>query len=214
MSSQYHKIQTIYKRDPETKYKTLLIGDYAKPEFGYLANCKWRWTEKLHGMNMRIMWDGEKVTLGGRTDNAQIHAGLVTHCHETFHTKLMEGHFGADSVTLFGEGVGPKIQKGGGRYFDTHKFILFDVRIGDFWLESNNVYDIVKSLSCYDAPLAMVGTLEDAVSWCRREHHSAFQLGDGGEPQLAEGLVGRPLVELTNRYGERVITKIKRKDFM
>ena len=28
----YHKIQTVYKRAPENKYKTLLIGDFAIPE--------------------------------------------------------------------------------------------------------------------------------------------------------------------------------------
>jgi len=119
MSETYHKIQTVFKRDPHNKFKTLLLDQYAKPEFEYLANCPWRWTEKLHGMNMRVMWDGSKVTLGGRTDNAQIPSGLVTHCYETFNVKRMNDVFGADTVTLFGEGVGPKIQKGGGRYFNT-----------------------------------------------------------------------------------------------
>ena len=30
--NEYHKIQTVFKRDPETKYKTLLIGEYSVPK--------------------------------------------------------------------------------------------------------------------------------------------------------------------------------------
>ncbi|MBU1082564.1 MAG: hypothetical protein KKB59_18905, partial [Spirochaetes bacterium] len=45
----YHKIQTVFKRDPETKFKTLLIGDFALPEFEYLKNNLWVYTEKVDG---------------------------------------------------------------------------------------------------------------------------------------------------------------------
>ena len=41
MSTQYHKIQTVYKRDPMTNYKTLLDGEFSLPEFEYLANNDW-----------------------------------------------------------------------------------------------------------------------------------------------------------------------------
>ena len=74
----YHKIQTVYKRDPVTKYKTLLEGEYSLPEFEYLADNEWVWTEKVDGTNIRVMWDGwKKLSFGGRTDNAQIPTPLV-----------------------------------------------------------------------------------------------------------------------------------------
>ena len=33
----YPKIHTVFKRDPATKHKTLLEGEYSLPEFAYLA---------------------------------------------------------------------------------------------------------------------------------------------------------------------------------
>ena len=67
---EYHKIQTVYLRDPETKYKTLLVGQYAKPEFAYLANNEWVFTEKVDGTNIRIgLVDGE-YRVGGKTDGS------------------------------------------------------------------------------------------------------------------------------------------------
>ena len=45
----YPKIQTVYLRDPETKYRTLLEGQFALPEFEYLANNEWIFTEKIDG---------------------------------------------------------------------------------------------------------------------------------------------------------------------
>ena len=83
---QYHKIQTIFKRDPETKFKTLLLGQYSLPEFEYLKDNDWVWTEKVDGTNIRIMWDKERVTFGGKSDNAQIPAFLVTRLQEMFAT--------------------------------------------------------------------------------------------------------------------------------
>ena len=46
---EYHKIQTVYLRDPETKFRILLEGQYATPELEYLAQNKWTWTEKVDG---------------------------------------------------------------------------------------------------------------------------------------------------------------------
>ena len=42
---EYHKIQTVYLRDPATKYKTLLEGQFAKPEFDYLKDNIWIFTD-------------------------------------------------------------------------------------------------------------------------------------------------------------------------
>ena len=82
--NQYHKIQTVFLRDPATNYKTLLEGQYALPEFEYLANNQWTWTEKVDGTNIRVIWDGTAIVFGGKTDNAQIPASLVNRLSDTF----------------------------------------------------------------------------------------------------------------------------------
>ena len=73
---EYHKIQTVFHRDPDTKFKTLLEGRFSLPEFEYLQNNEWIFTEKVDGTNIRIIFDGE-LTFGGKTDRAQIPNQLV-----------------------------------------------------------------------------------------------------------------------------------------
>ena len=210
--NKYHKILTVYKRDPETKFKYLL-DEYATPEFEYLAGNKWIWTEKVDGMNIRVMWDGELVRYGGRTDHAQIPAFLLHKLDELFDDDLFSELYPETSFCLYGEGYGSKIQKGGGNYSDSQSFILFDVRIGDIWLERENVENIAEELGIRVIPVVWHGTLNDAIHMAHDGFNS--EIPDGGifKGVLAEGLVMRPERELLDRRGNRIITKIKYKDF-
>ena len=52
--NQYHKIQTVFKRDPQANYKTLLFGQYSLPEFEYLAMNEWSFTEKVDVLDLII----------------------------------------------------------------------------------------------------------------------------------------------------------------
>ena len=144
---EYHKIQTVFLRDPETKFKTLLEGEFAYPEFRYLANNEWVFTEKVDGTNIRVMFDGQQITFGGKTDDAQIPAFLVTRLQEVFLPQLetFKAKF-TDGVCLYGEGYGAKIQKGGGNYRQDQDFVLFDVKVGDWWLERSSIEDIASTL--------------------------------------------------------------------
>lgn len=45
--NEYHKIQTLFKRDMTTKKKSLIEGQWTLPEFEYLANNRWIFTEKV-----------------------------------------------------------------------------------------------------------------------------------------------------------------------
>ena len=201
---EYHKIQTVYKRDPATKHKTVLIGEYSLPEFAYLADCEWMFTEKVDGTNIRIGWDGTSVTFGGRTDNAQIPAFLVQRLMELFTATTMAQ---LAPMTLYGEGYGAKIQKGGGNYkSDGVDFVLFDVFCG-MWLERENVEDIATQLLVKAVPILGSGTLLNLKEYV----HAGFTSRWGNFQ--AEGIVARPIVELLNRRGERIITKLKCRDF-
>jgi hypothetical protein len=55
-------------------------------------------------------------------------------------------------ITLYGEGYGPRIQKGGGNYRDTPGFRLFDVRVGDKWLNWTDVKGIAGRLNLKAVP--------------------------------------------------------------
>jgi ATP-dependent RNA circularization protein (DNA/RNA ligase family) len=203
----YHKIQTVYLRNPDDKFQTLLDGQFAKPEFAYLAGNEWVFTEKIDGTNIRVIWDGEQVKYGGRTDNAQIPTFLYNKLSDILGLDKF-AQYEETPMILYGEGYGAKIQKGGGNYIpDGVSFILFDIKVGNNWLERDNVQDIAEHLEIDTVPIIGRGILLDAIELCKKGFQS--RLGT----QIAEGLVMRPSVELHDRMGHRVISKIKHKDF-
>jgi len=206
----YHKIHTVFKRDPNNKHKTLLEGEFSLPEFEYLQNNEWDFQEKVDGTNIRVMFDGEKITFGGKTDNAQIPSQLLNHLNETFLPKLdlFKEMFNNTSVCLYGEGYGKKIQKVGYLYRNDQGFVLFDIRIGDWWLKRSDVVKIALDLGIDVVPVIGSGTLWDMVELCRKGFNSNW--GDF----LAEGIVARPAIELKARNGKRIIAKLKHKDFI
>lgn len=209
---EYHKINSIFKRDPASNMKTFLMGEFALPEFEYLQNNPWVFEEKIDGTNVRVGWDGMKVDFGGRTDNAQMPVPLVKRVQDLFTPKSLAECFGVDpdcsDVVLYGEGCGKGIQKGGGIYCpDGVDFILFDVVVDGMYLERHNVADIAQKLNIRTAPIVGTGTLAQAVEWCQKPFDSVVGKGP------AEGLVLRPTVELSDRRGNRIITKVKVRDF-
>lgn len=206
--TEYHKIQTVYLRDPENNFKTLLEGQFALPEFEYLKNTLWTCTEKVDGTNIRIMWDGKEIKIGGKTDQAQIPVFLYNKLADYDITGLMKSTFKEASVCLYGEGYGAKIQKGGGNYIsDGVDFCLFDVKVGDWWLKREDVEDVAKKFDIGFAPVIGNWVLSEMVNECKDGFKS--QWGDF----QAEGIVARPEIELFSRNGNRIITKIKCKDF-
>lgn len=204
---EYHKIQTVFKRDMANKGKSLLVGQWTMPEFEYLATNEWIFTEKVDGTNIRVMFDGDKVSFGGKTDNAQIPVRLIERLRERFaDTQLLKSAFQDGDVCLYGEGYGDGIQKGG-TYRADQDFVLFDVKIGQWWLQRKDVEDIASKLSLEVVPIIGSGTLHECIEKVREGIVS--QWGNFA----AEGIVARPSTELLTRGGQRIITKIKCRDF-
>lgn len=204
----YHKIDNVFVRDPQTK--KIKEGEFTNKEFEYLANNIWEFTEKIDGTNIRICWDGHKVQFKGRTDNAQIPAELVNKLFELFggdaNEQLWEQKFGETPVMLVGEGYGAKIQSGGD-YSPTQEFILFDVKIGSNWQPRSSVYDIAEYFKIDVVPVVLLGTLQDGVNYVKAQPNS--YIGKA----MAEGVVGRPIIEMQDRAGKRIIVKIKCADY-
>ena len=105
-------------------------------------------------------------------------------------------------------GPAREYKKAGGLYSATPEFALFDVLVGETWLERHNVEDIGNKLQCKIVPIVGRGPLTAAIEETRQGQQSVW--GDF----LSEGLVLRPTVELRNRRGHRIIAKVKHKDFV
>ena len=205
----YNKIETIYVRDIEGT-KKLIEGQFRNPMIEYLKDNDWIWTEKIDGTNIRVIWDGHNITFGGRTERAQIPAHLVNFLNKKFidstTEELFEQTFGEKEVVLFGEGYGPKIQNGGA-YRDDVSFIMFDVAINGRYQEWDNVKSIAKMFNVDVVPEIMMGTIQEAIDFVKAHPKSTFGTA------YMEGVVGKPLVEIFDRNGNRAVVKVKWEDF-
>ena len=183
----------------------------------------WVWTEKVDGTNIRLGWEpncspSEAVAyIGGRTDNAQIPAflldrlvTLLTDRNDLFASTFPDAAW----VTLYGEGYGAKIQKGGGDYIpDGVDFVLFDVKVttnnlSQWWLLPEDVAGVGASLGLDVVRTVATCPIDEAIRLVRwRGFESNWKNVD--QP---EGLVGRPAAGLLDRSGRRITTKLKWKD--
>ena len=84
---------------------------------------------------------------------------------------------------------------------------MFDIKIGDWWLQREDVLELGQKLGLSVVPLIGRGTLGGMVSIVEKGLQSTW--GDF----YAEGIVARPALELKSRAGHRIITKLKHKDF-
>lgn len=208
---EYPKVQSLYKRALDG---TMLFGQWSTPELEWLSGCEWLWTEKVDGTNIRAGWDPDEtntacIRFGGRTNQAQIPPMLL----EALTALLDPADFvraGLDRrTTLYGEGYGVGIQKGGGDY-GPPSFILFDVAIGGGWLSMGDVQSVAHKLGVASVPVIGAGTLA--------EMEAAVRAGLGSElyttGRAAEGLVARARPGVLDRRGRPIMAKIKSRDFI
>lgn len=208
--SEYHKIETLFERD-----KSTFIVDPTKLKSSVLATIsEWEVTEKIDGTNIRVMLsESGDVSFGGRSNAAQIPGDLVQYLIRTFQQDRMKAAMWLDGTpaeaVLYGEGYGPGIQKGGGLYRSDKAFILFDVLVGGkWWLDRQAVNSVAEKLGIDTVPYLGRMTLSQIVEHTRQPFPS--QLGTA----MAEGVVARPIETLFDKRMERVIIKLKTKDFV
>lgn len=209
----YHKINSVFKRDKNTH--KLIYGDWSMPEFAYLQDNIWELTEKVDGTNIRIKVDADgSVQFGGRTDRAIIPKELHDFLESVFKTPQFKSAARSlcvdhqiNDLVLYGEGYGPKIQKGGGRYSSSPQFVLFDIKVDESWLARDQVDANADLLGLDSVPVLGYCDLHEAVRLVSSGLESTW--GDFE----AEGVVARPEVTLFDSRGRRIITKIKGVDF-
>lgn len=211
MTAEYEKIETLYERDKET-FK-VRVGELKNRTYSLLKT--WHWTEKVDGTNIRCVYREGKLTFGGKSEAAQIHADLIKWLYEHITVEKVREVFPDEAgvppeVVIYGEGFGAGIQKGGD-YSPVKKLIVFDILVdGKWWLSYENVCDVASKLGLEVVPSFGEMTLEGAAEFVRNGFKSKCAVNPN---KNAEGLVGRPLETLFDKKGHRLITKIKTKDF-
>jgi ATP-dependent RNA circularization protein (DNA/RNA ligase family) len=187
------------------------------------AVTKWCVEEKLDGQNIRIhvKRPGPDVppvaTFNGRTDNAQLSGPVRALCQQIAslsESALLCPTLYHDEVTLYGEAIGPKIQKNPHGLPET-QFVLFDVAVAVdaehfYWAPREEVEIWAGALGVNMPPRLEETTLERIIDRVREGFSSLYP--NGAQPQ-AEGVICRPSYELVTQRGQRVIWKLKTKDF-
>ena len=222
----YPKIQTLFKRDDSG---IIIPSQYTLDEFTYLKDNLWECTEKIDSTNIHIdlapVIDTDidevvdyKMIFNGRTERAVIPEHLLVKLKSIFDKDTLVNYFYKDNednkecpITLYGEGYGKKIQNGGGNYIkDDVDFILFDIRIGKWWLSRTSIEGIAKDLGLKVVPLIGYMTIPKAMEYVSNGFKSIIAENKDYD---AEGLVLKTPNGLLLRSGERIITKIKTSDF-
>jgi len=178
---------------------------------------------------------GWRVDIRGRTNKAQIPSFLMDYLQRVFTIDKMKEAFPeleeTDQVILYGEGYGAGINKKGqhvqindGKHYRLNPGIrLFDVWIGPagakrhtegWWLEQGNVIDIASKLGLTVVPKLPVRLTEDIVRYVKEGESSLVAQFDSDNPNfLMEGIVARTEPLLLRRNGQRLMFKLKRRDF-
>lgn len=219
---EYQKINTLFLRDEKN---IIIPSSFTCDEFEYLKDCKWECTEKVDGTNIRVYisreYDGEDdwlygVSFMGKTNRAAIPEHLNLKLQQIFYRvdwknvfpSLMPG----DSICLYGEGYGNKIQKEGSSYISNDvDFILFDVKYNDWWLKREDCEDIANKCGIKIVPIVGYMTIPEAIDLVKKGFKSSIS---EDKNLIAEGLVLKTPQGLLSRNGKRIITKIKHKDFV
>lgn len=182
---------------------------YCHPLVALLAQTEWNVRRKLNGQNIRIYWDGNQALWNGKTDDFSCDTDFTNYMNNTFIEELFEEHFGRDKqVYIFAEKMGPKTQ-GNELQLDEEQVIIYDVCINGYWLDRHAVECVAeyfKVKTCYD----YMGPNLLNRTWMLTD---IIRMVATGKIKDWEGIVATPKVECQDREGQRVIVKVKNKDY-
>ena len=216
----YPKIRSLFKRDKDFKFTERFVSSSLK-EFSE-GHFKWSGYEKIDGMNIRIYCNYETNIFKyfGRTEKAELPAhlveeldGIVSSIKEN--KEAIVEAMGFNIFVLFGEGFGHKIQKGGlylgdkvaCNMFDCYAYIVRAEQYKGFWLDEEKLTELLEILKLQKPPsLGKISTAE-AVEKVKKGFSSQY----GTAP--AEGLILKTDFPVFDSFGERMIFKVKTKDF-
>jgi len=163
--------------------------------------------EKIHGTSAHIGWKSDEKKIHYFTgENHQLFLSLFD---EQFLIQKFEEIFPDQNVVIFGEHYAGKCQGMSHTYGKQSKFIGFDVKVGDYWLNVPNAEDVCKQFNIEFVDYVKIEvSLENLTA--ERDKPSVQAVRNGIiEPKKREGIVCRPLVEMRINNGDRVIVKYK-----
>lgn len=162
--------------------------------------------EKIHGTSAHISWRTGEVhfSSGGEKHERFVSLFDVSDLIARF------ASIGHPEMTVYGEAYGGSQQAQKWRYGERLRFVAFEVQVGETWLAVPQAEDVTTKLGLEFVHYAKVSTDLAALDAERdAPSEQARRNGiEGDKPR--EGVVLRPLNELTDNRGCRVMAKHKR----
>jgi hypothetical protein len=171
--------------------------------------------EKIHGTSAHVKWHDTKIVF---------FPGGVS--HSEFVGLFEQGKTGPGDVdmlkeelnhiydvTIYGEAYGGKCQKMSNTYGKDLAFVAFDVNIDGNWLSVPQAEEFVVGLGIEFVEYEKIPTEIEEIDRCRDKDSTQAIRNGMGEGKKREGVVLRPLIELTKNNDGRIISKHKGDDF-
>lgn len=168
--------------------------------------------EKIHGTSSHIKWKHETNTIHLFSGGAE-HSNFEKLFNIDFLRQKFIEVFPYDDAVIFGEAYGGKMQGMSKTYGKELKFIGFDVKVGEVWLNVPNAEDVCNKFGLEFVSYVKMKTNTDELN-AEAYSDSVQAVRNGmGSGHKREGIVIRPLIELRKNNGERIICKYKRHEF-
>lgn len=193
----YLKIPNLYKSREVLLFKEVYVMEKIH---GTSAHLKLRRNTHLDGAYVTFFSGGEK------------YEKFISLFDDTQLVRIFD-QMGVNELVIFGEAYGGSQQGMSHTYGKDLKFVVFDVKIDGHWLSVPNAEQVAERFGLdfvyyqkVDSEIEMLNEMRDADS-------VQAQKNGMGIGHKSEGIVIRPLIEVTMNNGERVIAKHKRDDF-
>lgn len=180
--------------------------------------------EKIHGTSAWLSYSPQTTTLPSRLDffagGGKYEDFIKLFDSDKIKTKLDE-MIPTKHTIIYGEYYG-KMHKMGRTYGNEMRFVAFEVKVGGVWLNVPKAEEFVKELKLEFVHYKKIPTTDIEIINAERDDVSvqAIRNGMGAStdhighcPPVREGIVLRPLEEVTLNNGQRVIAKHKRIEF-
>jgi hypothetical protein len=142
----------------------------------------------------------------------EVHVRFVSLFNQGF-LKTAFASFARGEIIVFGEAYGGKMQGMRETYGDEPKFVVFDVKFNDTWLTVPHAAAAAAMLKLEFVDYAKIKTTMDEIN-AQRDRDSTQAIRNGvGAGKRREGIVLRPLEELVDSRGNRIIAKHKNAEF-
>lgn len=192
----------------------------------FLTKCPqeiitWCITEKVHGANFQVHYDGKHILVGSRNRfiNSDESFYNLNNLIQEIKPQLL--HFFKSvnpPITLYGEVYGDGVQKGV-KYSKTKKIRFFDLKFKDEYVPYDLALELfefhklphIPVLECFN------GTISEVIKQVNTRFNSTIAEGEYSELEnnLCEGVVIKPYYkEFKTVSGNRVIIKKKNEEFL